>query len=95
MNRIRPAKFVHVVYRTFRFEEMIAWYQKVFDAKIQHHDPAIGGNDAEQDAIPAWLVFFDGVPESMEQREVTIGVASFRDGEPHEWQDRRGVLHQW
>ena len=41
MSRIRPAKFVHVVYRTYRFEEMIAWYQKVLGAKIQHHSPAI------------------------------------------------------
>ena len=41
MARIRPAKFVHVVYRTRRFEEMLRWYQAVFDAKIQHYDPAI------------------------------------------------------
>lgn len=41
MSRIRPAKFVHVVYRTYRFEEMIAWYLKVLGAKIQHHSPAI------------------------------------------------------
>ena len=41
MTRIRPAKFVHVVYRTYRFDEMIRWYQTVFDAKLQHHDPAI------------------------------------------------------
>ena len=40
-TRIRPAKFVHVVYRTYRFEEMIRWYQTVLGAKIQHHNPAI------------------------------------------------------
>jgi catechol-2,3-dioxygenase len=41
MSRIRPAKFVHVVYRTRRFEEMLRWYQTVFDAKVQHQNPAL------------------------------------------------------
>ena len=41
MSRVRPAKFVHVVYRTRRFEQMLAWYQAVFDAKIQHRNPAL------------------------------------------------------
>jgi hypothetical protein len=27
--RIRPAKFVHVVYRTRRFEQMVRWYETV------------------------------------------------------------------
>ena len=39
MARIRPAKFVHVVYRTRRFEAMLRWYATVFDARIQHQDP--------------------------------------------------------
>lgn len=41
MPSIRPAKFVHVVYRTRRFEEMVRWYQTVFDAKVQHQNPAL------------------------------------------------------
>ncbi len=41
MPRIRPQRFVHVVYRTRRFEAMIDWYQRVFDARIQHRDPAL------------------------------------------------------
>ena len=41
MNRIRPQKFVHVVYRTRQFEKMLAWYSTVFDAKVQHQDPAL------------------------------------------------------
>ena len=41
MSRVRPAKFVHVVYRTRRFEQMLAWYQTVFDAKVQHQNPAL------------------------------------------------------
>jgi catechol 2,3-dioxygenase-like lactoylglutathione lyase family enzyme len=38
---MRPEKFVHVVYRTRRFEEMLAWYRTVFDAKVQYQNPAL------------------------------------------------------
>ena len=41
MTRIRPARFVHVVYRTRRFEEMIAWYQTVLGATVRHKNPMI------------------------------------------------------
>ena len=36
---VAPSKFAHVVYNTCRYEEMIAWYERVFEAQIQH------GND--------------------------------------------------
>ena len=41
MSRIRPMKFVHVVYRTRRFEQMVRWYQSVFGAKVQYQNPAL------------------------------------------------------
>ena len=41
MSRIHPARFVHVVYRTRRFQEMIAWYENVFDAKVRHRNPVL------------------------------------------------------
>ena len=41
MSRVRPMKFVHVVYRTRRFEQMVRWYQTVFDAKVQYRNPAL------------------------------------------------------
>ncbi len=41
MTRIRPEKFVHVVYRTRRFEQMLEWYKAVFDAEVQLEDPAL------------------------------------------------------
>ena len=41
MPRVRPLKFVHVVYRTSRFAEMVRWYQMVFDAKVQYQNPAL------------------------------------------------------
>lgn len=37
----KPSKFAHVVYRTRRFEEMVAWYQNVFEAKVQVQNPAL------------------------------------------------------
>ena len=33
-----PKRFCHVVYKTHRFDEMIDWYLKVFEARIQHRD---------------------------------------------------------
>jgi len=41
MNRIRPKKFAHIVYRTRRFEQILSWYTQVFGAKVQHQDPAL------------------------------------------------------
>jgi catechol-2,3-dioxygenase len=37
-----PRKLAHVVYCTRRFDEMFAWYQTVFEAKIQHQNPVMG-----------------------------------------------------
>ena len=36
-----PTQLVHVVYRTRRFEEMLAWYATVFNARIQYRNPAL------------------------------------------------------
>lgn len=41
MTRIRPLKFVHVVYRTRRFDPVVHGYQTVFGAKVQHRNPAL------------------------------------------------------
>jgi catechol 2,3-dioxygenase-like lactoylglutathione lyase family enzyme len=38
---IAPVKFVHVVYRTRRFDEMLDWYKTVFGARVQYHDPVL------------------------------------------------------
>jgi catechol-2,3-dioxygenase len=38
---VKPVKFAHVVYQTRRFDEMIAWYQHVFEAEVVHQDPAL------------------------------------------------------
>ena len=41
MSCIRPTKFAHVVYRTRRFEQMLHWYETVFDARVQYQNPAL------------------------------------------------------
>ena len=41
MSIASAAKFAHVVYRTRRFAQMLAWYQAVFNARIQHQNPAL------------------------------------------------------
>jgi len=41
MPRIHPKAFVHVVYRTRRFEQMLEWYKTAFDAKVQFENPAL------------------------------------------------------
>lgn len=35
----RPSKFAHVVYSTRRFEEMIDWYERVFEAEVVYQNP--------------------------------------------------------
>lgn len=37
----KPVKFAHVVYQTRRYDEMIAWYETVFEAQVVHRDPAL------------------------------------------------------
>ena len=36
----KPVKFAHVVYMTRRFDEMIAWYETVFEARAVYRNPA-------------------------------------------------------
>lgn len=38
---VKPIKFAHVVYQTRRFDEMIRWYQLVFEAQVVHQNPAL------------------------------------------------------
>jgi catechol 2,3-dioxygenase-like lactoylglutathione lyase family enzyme len=37
----KPVKFAHVVYSTRRFDEMIGWYQRVFEAKVVYQNPVL------------------------------------------------------
>lgn len=37
----KPVKFAHVVYSTRRYDEMIAWYENVFEATVVYQNPAL------------------------------------------------------
>ena len=41
MSHTRKARLAHVVYRTRRFEAMLAWYQAVFNTHVQSRNPAL------------------------------------------------------
>ena len=38
---IAPSALVNIVYRTRRFEDMLAWYATAFGARIQYQNPAL------------------------------------------------------
>lgn len=40
-GRIAPAKLAHVVRRTARFDELVAWYETVLAARVVHSDGVI------------------------------------------------------
>ncbi len=76
MTRIRPRKFVHVVYRTWRFDEMLDWYQVVFDAKVQYQNPALAfltyDDEHHRFALANLAVLKPDAPET--ERRGLIGV---------------------
>jgi catechol-2,3-dioxygenase len=37
----KPSKLAHVVYMTRRFDEMVAWYETVFEARVQYQNPVL------------------------------------------------------
>ena len=76
MAHIRPTKFAHVVYRTRRFDQMLRWYQTVFDAKVQHQNPALAFLTYDDEHHRFALVNLDLLqPEGMEmERRGMIGV---------------------
>lgn len=40
-DTIRPRSFAHVVYRTYRFQDMLDWYVTVFGGRVQYQNPVI------------------------------------------------------
>lgn len=76
-TRISPARFVHVVYRTHRFDEMIDWYQKVLGATIQHYSPVIAFVTYDQE----------------HHRVAFLNLSLIEPDGPKDRQDRVGVDH--
>ena len=36
----KPSRLAHVVYMTRRIDEMVSWYQAVFEARVRYQNPA-------------------------------------------------------
>jgi len=76
MSRIRPSRFVHVVYRTRKFEQMIEWYRAVFDCKVQYQNPVLAFLTYDDEHHRVALINLNAVkPQADEsERRGTIGV---------------------
>lgn len=75
MSRIRPARFVHVVYRTRRFDEMVQWYQTVLDARVRHQNPVLAFLSYDDEHHRIALVNLAVVhPDTSNDRRGTVGV---------------------
>jgi len=75
MSRIRLARFVHVVYRTRRFEQMVQWYETVFDAKVRYQNPVLAFLSYDDEHHRIALINLAIVhPDATEDRRGVIGV---------------------
>ena len=76
MSRVRPARFVHVVYRTRKFEQMIEWYRAVFDCKVQYQNPVLAFLTYDDEHHRVALINLSAVKPEADtgERRGTIGV---------------------
>ena len=73
---VKPVKFAHVVYQTRRFDEMLAWYQDVFEAEVVYGNPALAFLSYDDEHHRFAFANLDLMkPDSMEkERQGDIGV---------------------
>ena len=103
--RVPPKKFVHVVYRTRRFAEMLAWYETVFDAKVQYQDPALAfltyDDEHHRFAFANLDVIQPGTPEPAKRGLVGVDHVAYTYGslselfENYAWLKERGIKPYW
>lgn len=103
--RVPPEKFVHVVYRTRRFAEMIAWYETVFEAKVQYQDPALAfltyDDEHHRFAFANLEVINPGAPEHAPRNLVGVDHVAYTYGsltdlfENYAWLKERGITPYW
>jgi catechol-2,3-dioxygenase len=77
----KPIKFAHVVYMTRRYEEMIAWYEHVFEARAVHRDPALAfltyDDEHHRFAIINLDLFRPGVAEKDDRGEIGVNHVAY------------------
>lgn len=103
--RVPPQKFVHVVYRTRRFAEMLAWYETVFDAKVQYQDPALAfltyDDEHHRFAFANLAVISPDALEPAQRNLVGVDHVAYTYGslnhlfENYAWLKERGITPYW
>ena len=103
--RVPPKKFVHVVYRTRRFAEMLAWYETVFDAKVQYQDPALAfltyDDEHHRFAFANLDVINPNGPGQAQRGSVGVDHVAYTYGslrdlfENYAWLKERGITPYW
>lgn len=103
--RVPPQKFVHVVYRTRRFAEMVRWYETVFDAKVQYRDPALAfltyDDEHHRFAFANLAVIRPDATETAERSLVGVDHVAYTYGtlshllENYAWLAARGIKPYW
>ncbi len=103
--RVPPQKFVHVVYRTRRFAEMLAWYETVFDAKVQYQDPALAfltyDDEHHRFAFANLAVIRPDASEPAQRNLVGVDHVAYTYGslnhlfENYAWLKERGIKPYW
>ena len=71
---IAPSKFAHVVYKTHKFEQMVDWYIKVFNARAQHRDDRLAFMTYDEEHHRFAFINLGPTTEERPRREDDVGV---------------------
>ncbi len=74
-GRVAPVKLAHVVRRTSRFPEMVAWYRTVFGAEIVHADEMLAFLTYDDEHHRFAIAAIPGLPDPSELAAGTDHVA--------------------
>ena len=69
-----PSKFAHIVYRTHRYQEMIDWYQQVFDAKVQNQTDHLSFLTYDEEHHRFAFLNLGGTPSAAKPDQAAAGV---------------------
>ena len=69
-----PSKFAHIVYRTHRYQEMIDWYQQVFDAKVQNQTDHLSFLTYDEEHHRFAFLNLGGTPSSAKPDQAAAGL---------------------
>ena len=87
-----PSKFAHVVYQTHRFEEMIDWYTRVFEASVRHRDEKLAFLSYDDEHHRMAFVNLGAPPDgNAPQRTNGVGVHHVA----YTWKDLGELLHTY